>query len=302
MPAGRARKINGNRVLKFISNKTSKVNTIETSGHHKTMEGSCPSVDLNSPANSIKAIPGIRRGFDLQQASAVVHEVRNPLNNINLSVQMLEAVLKDGDLKIYLDIIKRSSARINFLISELLKEEEPVEAQVGKYSMHQLLDEVIELAGDQMALKHITITKDFTGDDYKTAMSRPQIKMALTNIVMNAIEAMPPCDGELKLVTKSIGYNYEIQIADNGCGINKEHLKYIFKPYFTNKPGGCGLGLAIVYEILRINNIRVNVASAPGKGTCFILLFGKSRYSPFERKKTVTHFPGTITEPQAREK
>ena len=71
-----------------------------------------------------------------------------------------------------------------------------------------------------------------------------------------------------------------IQIEDNGCGISKENLKYIFKPYFTNKPGGLGLGLATTYDILQSNHVGVNVESEEGKGTRFILSFEeKHQYS-----------------------
>src|SRR6185503_12817275 len=79
--------------------------------------------------------------------TALVHEVRNPLTNINLAVEMLGSAIKDNQLKVYLDIITRSSIRINSLICDLLKHQQN-EVQVEKHSMHQLLDEVLEMAGD----------------------------------------------------------------------------------------------------------------------------------------------------------
>jgi C4-dicarboxylate-specific signal transduction histidine kinase len=68
-------------------------------------------------------------------------------------------------------------------------------------------------------------------------------------------------------------------INDNGCGISKENLKNIFKPHYTNRPGGLGIGLAATANILRSNNIRVNVESRETKGTCFILLFDRANDS-----------------------
>ena len=99
--------------------------------------------------------------------------------------------------------------------------------------------------------------------------------MALTNIIINAIDAMSAENGELKLGTKLIGDRYAIEIEDNGCGISPENLKNIFKAFYTNKPGGLGVGLSTTYDILWSNHVEVKVESEPGTGTCFTLLFDK---------------------------
>jgi signal transduction histidine kinase len=102
------------------------------------------------------------------------------------------------------------------------------------------------------------------------------MQIALTNIIINAIDAMPSENGELKLTTKSIDGKYIIQVEDNGCGISKANLKHIFKPFFTKKPGGLGLGLATTYHILKSNHVGIDVESEEGKGTLFILSFDKN--------------------------
>ena len=108
--------------------------------------------------------------------------------------------------------------------------------------------------------------------------------MALTNIIVNAIEAMSSKNGELNLITKFIDGRYAIEIGDNGCGISKEDLKDIFKPNYTNKPGGLGLGLATTYDILQLNHVGVNVESERGEGTRFTLLFEKKyQYNLFNK-------------------
>lgn len=113
---------------------------------------------------------------------------------------------------------------------------------------------------------------------YKSFMKRSFAKSKrplLTNIVINAIDAMSTENGELKLVTKSINDRYIIRIEDNGCGIRKEDLKYIFKPNYTKKPGGLGLGLATTQKILQLNHVGVSVESVQGEGTQFTLSFEK---------------------------
>jgi two-component system, sporulation sensor kinase E len=99
--------------------------------------------------------------------------------------------------------------------------------------------------------------------------------IALTNIVINAIEAMASGTGALKLVTRSTDEESSIEIHDNGIGMSKEDLQRMFEPYFSNKPGGMGIGLSATLEILRANNTRVNVRSEEGVGTCFILSFDR---------------------------
>jgi signal transduction histidine kinase len=203
--------------------------------------------------------------------SALAHEVRNPLTNINLSLEVLKAALKDSDLKRYLDIIMRSSTRINDLIKQLLKSQLTDELREDKYSIHELLDEVIEMEQDRISLKHICVKKDYSSQDCEIVFNKPKMKIALTNIIINAIDAMMPEVGQLTLTTKSIDGIPAILIKDNGCGISKENLKYIYTPFFSSKPGGLGVGLASTCSILKLNHVRINVESEEGAGTCFIL-------------------------------
>ena len=197
---------------------------------------------------------------------ALAHEVRNPLTNINLASVLLEATLKGPDQKIYLDIIKRSSIRINKLINDLLMYQQAEEAQAEKYSINELLDEVLEMTEDRITLKKIVVRKEYAAKDCKIVFNKPKMKIGLTNIIINAIDAMVPEKGELKVVTKSTRGRYIIRIEDNGCGISKQNLKLIFKPYFSQKQGGLGLGLAATYDILRSNHVGINVESQEGEG------------------------------------
>ena len=280
-----------NRIIPVVINTTTFLLNSKRTENHK----------MNTPANPFKAkttivyqpslvcdstikkatnnnhrkplvVPKIIKDPPVEFAAALIHEVRNPLTNINLAVEMLGSAIRDNRLQVYLDIITRSSIRINSLICDLLKHQEN-EVQVEKHSMHQLLDEVLEMAGDRMRLKKIAVWKDYTSGDSKIELNRLEMLIGLTNIVVNAIDAMTPGKGELKLVTKSIDGIRVIQIEDNGCGISKENLKNIFKPYFTNKGGGLGIGLATTSNILRSNNVGIKVESEEGRGTRFILTF-----------------------------
>ena len=209
--------------------------------------------------------------------SVLAHELRNPLTNIILTVHLLESKILDNNDKLYMEIIKRSSGKINDLINDLLKGQKMDEIQMEKHSIHQLLDEVVEMAKDRLALKNVIVKKNYAPYDLKVKMNKSKLKIAFTNIIINAIDAMPSENGELRLCTKLTRGRHAISIQDNGCGISKENLPFIFNPYFTNKPGGVGVGLAATKDILLSNQIGVKVESMVGEGTRFILLFEKNK-------------------------
>jgi signal transduction histidine kinase len=204
---------------------------------------------------------------------ALAHEVRNPLTNINLALEMLTSTTLDDDQKLYLAIAKRASLRINGLITDLLSSSKPGEMASDKQCIHQLLDEVLAATEDRIRLKNITVRRDFTTIDCRVLVNKHQVMIALTNIIINAIDAMPLNTGKLILVTKCINGQCVISIEDNGIGISQENLGKIFKPFFTNKPGGMGLGLSTTLELLKSNYVRVEVKSEIGRGARFLLSF-----------------------------
>jgi signal transduction histidine kinase len=219
------------------------------------------------PVKSTEERPG--------QFASLAHEIRNPLSTINLSAEMLKSLITDEEQKMFLDMIIRGSMRINDILADVHSSFQGSDIQPEKYSIHELLDEVLAMAGDKILLKHITIRKNYAVKDSMIIMNRPKIKIALTNIVINAIDAMTEGKGELTLLTKSSDHKCTVQIEDNGCGISRENLKNIFKPYFTNKPEGLGLGLSSTKDILLSNHVRLQVKSVVAEGTNFILVFEK---------------------------
>ena len=206
---------------------------------------------------------------------AIVHELRNPLATINLAVQILRSPVRVLDRELYLDIILKASGQINQLLDDLLGSWQPGEMQCERYSIHQLLDEALAVTEDRIKLKNIAVRKDYTSLDCKILVNRQKIRIALTNIIVNAIEAMPPSSGKLKLITRSINGKCVIEIEDNGAGIGKEDMKKIFTPYFSRKTGGMGLGLSATLNILQSSHATAEVHSEEGKGTRFILAFQK---------------------------
>jgi len=210
-------------------------------------------------------------------SSALIHEIRNPLCNITLACDALNLTNLDEEQRTCVSIIARGSARINGLISTLLKFEKIESVKYELYSLQQLLEEVLIMAKDRILLKKIEVSREYAAPEHGILLDIAKMKIALINIVNNAIDAMPSERGELKVVTRSVGQLSFIEIQDNGIGINKEDIKRLFEPYFTNKPGGMGLGLTATLDILKENHARVDVRSEEGVGTCFMLSFDRRR-------------------------
>jgi len=208
-----------------------------------------------------------------QFKAALVHDIRNPLTTINLATEMLRSLVTDDYQKEYLDIILRGSGKINNIVSDLLHSSVQADNGPQQYSVHQLLDEILVGATDQILLKKIIVTKEYQPNDCKIELNRAKVKIALTNILVNAVEAVKTGTGQIKLLTSFIAGRYVIQVEDNGCGMSKAIMKNLFRPYFTNKVGGLGIGLATSYDILRTEKIEVKVESVIGLGTRFFLLF-----------------------------
>jgi signal transduction histidine kinase len=207
--------------------------------------------------------------------SALAHEIRNPLCNINLALELLNLMQLDEEQRQYISIIMRGSGRIKDLVSRLLTVDLAKEINYEVYSLHYLLEEVLAIVRDRLSLKNISVTRDYAATEQRVYMDSEKVKIAITNIVINAIEAMSSGTGELRLVTSSTDELSCVEIHDNGIGISKEHLQRIFEPTFSNKPGGMGVGLCATLDILRANHTGLDIQSEEGSGTCFTLSFDR---------------------------
>lgn len=205
----------------------------------------------------------------------LAHEVRNPLNNINLSLEQLSPELQQTENKIFLDIISRNSKRIEDLITELLNSSRPAQVEIREIALQDIVEESISAALDRITLKKIKLVKDFPQYDVKILADGEKLKIAFLNIIINAIEAMKQGIGELTIILNEIVEKKQVTIRDNGSGISEENLTKLFEPYFTAKRNGMGLGLATTLNILQSHNAEVEVQSKINEGTAFIITFPK---------------------------
>ncbi len=203
----------------------------------------------------------------------LAHEVRNPLTNINLSVEQLKPELNSEDANIYLDIIARNCGRIGSLISELLDLSRPAEISLQKTDLQDIINSTLAAASDRIALKNIRLDLAYPGQPAFVMADRDKLKIAFLNILINAVEAVPPQSGVITISIREESSNFRVFINDNGGGIPEENISRIFEPYFTSKTNGFGLGLAATWNILQSHRAGIDVNSQLGEGTSFMLTF-----------------------------
>ena len=205
-------------------------------------------------------------------ARTLAHEVRNPLTNINLAVEQLEAEIDDHPppgSQVLLGMIHRNSDRINFMITDLLNSTKFTDLWYQTISVNQLIDETLALAKDRIRLNHIILKKAYMTDGCTVNVDVKRMQIALLNIIVNALEVMEPHRGILEIRTYVVNHKCFVAISDNGPGIDEDSLSKVFEPYFTSKNQGTGLGLTNTQNIVLNHNGMINLESRIGMGTTF---------------------------------
>ena len=212
-------------------------------------------------------------------ARTIAHEVRNPLTNLTLAFDQLkdEMPADNPDVKLYCEIIERNSNRIEQLISEMLSSSKPKELNLELTPINEIIEQTLNLSIDRINLNQIKLEKNIAADLPRVLLDREKIKIALLNIIINGLEAMQPGQGVLRVTTEQKNGCVVTQISDNGKGIPQEEIEKLFDPFYTDKPGGMGLGLTSTKNILNSHSAEVEVVSAVGQGTTFSISFKLSQ-------------------------
>jgi len=208
-----------------------------------------------------------------RMARMIAHEVRNPLTNINLATDELYSQLQEIEKDtLYTEIIKRSSERINNLISDLLNSTKLATPVFNPTEMETLIKEVVLICDDRLQLKKVEL--QMLGIKGSTIINsdKEKLRIALVNIVINATEAMQEtANPVLKIELSSTETEVSVRITDNGRGMDEHTQKHLFEAFFTGRNGGMGLGMTAVQNIILQHRGSIQVESELGKGTTFII-------------------------------
>lgn len=216
--------------------------------------------------------------------AAIAHEIRNPLNYINLTLDHLRAKYAPatGDERSAFEKLtgqlKNEVARIDQQISDFLNYSRPTKANLQPVGARRVIEDSLRIVEPEAAEKNVTIGI-VEHENVPRIMGDPEfLRSVFNNLFINALQAMEKGGGHLNIkISPSADGNFvEFEIADTGSGISEESLSKIFEPYFSTKETGTGLGLAIVHKIVDIHNGTIKVESVEGEGTKFTVILPKA--------------------------
>jgi two-component system sensor histidine kinase PilS (NtrC family) len=206
-------------------------------------------------------------------ASAIAHEIRNPLTSIAGSVNMLSEIpdLSEEHRQL-LQIVIRESERLNGIITDFLAYSRGKQYQFTKVDLLLLLEDTLTLLEHRLAAQNtgIHIERKFKSEEAVTMADGDKIKQVFWNFCENAVRAMRT-GGTLTVSAEGLGEDWQISFADTGPGMSPQLVEKVFEPLQSQFEGGTGLGLAIVYQIVQAHEGKVWARSKLGQGSEFVL-------------------------------
>lgn len=207
--------------------------------------------------------------------SGLAHEIRNPLNSMNMNLQMLEEELlgmpglKDGEHVEMLRSMQGEIKRIKNLIDNFLQYSRPATPHFEVKSLNDALADTARFLQADFRQSGVDLTLDLEPLLPSVEFDEGQIRQALLNILGNARHVVPS-GGQVRVASRAgSGGEVIVEISDNGPGIAPDMLDRIFEPFFSKRAGGTGLGLAIARQMVENHNGRIEVESQLGRGTTF---------------------------------
>ena len=209
-----------------------------------------------------------------EMAPVFAHEIRNPLGSIKGAAQYLKTEAGTEEQQKLLDVIIEEVNRLNIVVSKFLDYARPYTLKLKLQNINTLIRKAVSIIAANELAGEISIVQELSDSLPDVEVDEQQMLQVILNIALNAIEVMPG-GGVLTLRTSQIetdvGNAIGIEIRDTGQGMSRETEKNIFKPFFTTKERGVGLGLAICHKIIREHGGLLRVKSVPGQGSVFFI-------------------------------
>ena len=206
-------------------------------------------------------------------SAGLAHEIRNPLSAIKTFVQLLPRKISNpAFFDKFQTTVPRELNRINNLIESLLELARPPKLEFKMTSLSGCLSQVEDLYREKLEAANITVEISQEGSLPELYADREHLVRALSNIVLNGLEAMPE-GGKLTVTAEELAGGVVLHFTDTGVGMDEATKDKIFNPFFTTKDTGTGLGLAMTHKIIQEHGGDIEVESVVGKGTTFTLRF-----------------------------
>jgi signal transduction histidine kinase len=229
-------------------------------------------------------------------AAVMAHEIRNPLEALDLNLALLDkslAAIKPAGQDAqkttkYVKILEEEISRLAAIVNNFLSFARPGSSTMEEIRLDALMRQIVDLLTNQARSRRVTLELHTQGNP-KVLGSEDQLKQAFLNLVINSLEAMPQ-GGLLRIRAEALYAEQNmavIHVEDTGVGIPPDQIPKLFDPFFSTRPKGTGLGLTIAYRIIQEHHGHIRVTSAPGEGSTFTIEL--PLFVPEGRKETASH-------------
>jgi len=211
-------------------------------------------------------------------SSGIAHEVKNPLNAMGIHLELLKMQLGDlsagrpgatEEAREHVRVLAQQMRRLDDVVQGFLTFARPEGLSLAPVSIHRLFQDMLPVITAEANKTGVLVTVNCAPDLPQALGDAGQLQQALLNLAINGCQAMPQ-GGELRITARPAeDRQLEVLIEDNGTGIAPEHVDKIFNLFFTTKPEGTGVGLALVFRTIHLHDGDIEVQSVPGQGTTF---------------------------------
>lgn len=210
-------------------------------------------------------------------AAGLAHEIRNPLNSVEIQLLLMERRITKGapegreDLLKPVQVIREEVIRLEDLVKDFLVFSRPSDLERSYVDVRSMLKEVMGLFETEAEHRSVSLHSRYTDPLPAAWIDRTKMKQVLINVLKNALEATT--EGTVTVEAFSSEDDLTIRVADTGAGISEDDMEHVFDLFYTTKEGGTGLGLSIVRQIVEDHGGRAEIESTPGQGTrCTLVL------------------------------
>ena len=219
-------------------------------------------------------------------AAGMAHEIKNPLGAISIHMQLIQKALKKArenenilpDKKFveeHIDVVNDEVEHLNKLVMDFLFAVRPVNATLELKDPSKLIENLIDFIKPEFSKNNIDVQFTACSKTEKLLIDEKLFREVLLNLSQNSLAAIKskesPGAGIFKIECSVKDNKYYIVVSDNGCGMNSQTIAKIFEPYYTTKANGTGLGMTMVYKIIKEFSGDISVDSIEGEGTTFVI-------------------------------